>query len=125
MRTMSLKLNTYVKSVGVINNNLEKFFLDIIFWSFGVLALLYVVFLGNMVKNIVERRSLEVDTRSLSTEVRDLELTYLSMSNNIDLNLSHSLGFKEAQTTFASRKSLGLIPQNEPFGNIKIAQNEL
>lgn len=125
MRQISSKLNIYLKSVGVINNNIEKFILNIILLSFGALAFAYILFLGNMVTNIIERRGLEVNIRTLSSEVRDLELTYLSMSNNIDLSLSHSLGFKEAKTTFATRKSLGLRFPNESFGNIKIAPNDL
>lgn len=96
----------YMKSVNVINNN-EKLVLNIIFGSFGLLALLYVLFLGTMVKDIIERRSFEADARTLSSEVRDLEVTYLAMSNNVDLALSHSLGFKEAKTVFTTRKSIG------------------
>ena len=107
-----------------INNNIEKLILKIILWSFALLALLYVIFLGNMVSDIAERRSLESVARTLSSEVGNLELTYLSMSNNVDITLSHSLGFKETKATFTTRKSLGLN-SSEPSGNIKIAQNEL
>lgn len=92
--------------------------MNIIFWSFGTLALLYVLLLGNMVRNIVERRSLETGMRALSSEVGNLELAYLSASNSVDLNFSHSLGFKETKTIYATRKSLG-------FGNVKVLQNEI
>lgn len=109
----------YVRSVNVINNNIEKTVLNLILGSFGVLALLYLFFLGNMVMNIVERKGLEVDLRSLSNEVRSLELTYLSMSSHVDLPLSYSLGFKETKANFAIRKSLGSAPA------LKIAQNDL
>lgn len=98
--------------------NNERLILNVLFWSFGVLALLYVFLLGNMVRNIVERRNLETNMRLLSNEVNNLELTYLSESKNIDLNFSHSLGFKEAKTIYATRKPLG-------FGNVKLAQNEI
>ena len=111
----------------------EKLILNIIFCSFGALALLYVLFLGNMVGNIIERRSLEANARALSNEVKDLELTYLSMSNNVDLAFSRSMGFQETKITFATRKPLsyrstGEVPglrQNKPFGGIKIIQNDL
>ena len=132
----------YIKRVNVINNNIEKLILYIIFCSFGALALLYVLFLGNMVGNIIERRSLEANARALSNEVKDLELTYLSMSNNVDLAFSHSMGFQETKITFVTRKplsyrstlersptgELGEVPdfrQNEPFGGIKITPNDL
>ena len=124
MRQMTLKFNTYVKSVNIINNGAEKIIFNVIIWSFGILALFYVVFLGNMVKNIVERKSLETNALTLSSEVRDLELTYLSMSNNVDLAFSYSKGFKEIQATFATHKSLGLI-SNSGLDNVKTAKNDL
>ena len=108
MRAISSKLYIYIKGIDIINNNIEKLTLNFIFVSFGALALLYVLFLGNTVKNIVERKSLETEARTLSAEVRDLELTYLSLSNNIDLPLSYSMGFKEVKANFATRKALGL-----------------
>lgn len=108
-----------MNGVSLVNNNIERLVLNIILCSFGVLSILYILFLGNMVNNIIERRSLEADARVLSGEVGNLGLTYLSMSSNVDLELSHSLGFKEAKTTFATRKSLGLQP------SIKTSQNDL
>ncbi len=114
MRAISSKLNTYVRSVSLINNNIEKFALHFILWSFGALALLYILFLGNMVKNIIERRSFEAQARSLSSEVRDLELTYLSMSSDVNLAFSYKMGFKDTKATFATRKALGFrsLPNN-------------
>ena len=111
----------------------EKLILNIIFCSFGALAFLYVLFLGNMVGNIIERRSLETNARALASEVKNLELTYLSMSNNVDLALSHSMGFQETKITFATRKSLSYgstgealgLRQSESFGGMKITQNGL
>ncbi|OGI60057.1 hypothetical protein A2641_02700 [Candidatus Nomurabacteria bacterium RIFCSPHIGHO2_01_FULL_37_25] len=129
MKTISSKLNMYIEKVSVINNNIEKLILNLIFCSFGAFALLYVLFLGNMVHNIIERRSLEANARGLSNEVRDLELTYLSMSSNVDLALSHSLGFKETKTIFATRKPLTYgytgFRQGESFGGVKAIQNDL
>lgn len=120
MRTMTLKLNTYVKSVSLINNNIEKLVLNFIIWSFGVLAFLYIFFLGNMVSNIVERRSLEKEALALSAEVSGMELTYLSIWNNVDFNFSRSLGFGEAKAVFATRKSIGLRLEEVPkWGVIK------
>jgi len=120
---MSLKFNSYIKSVSVINNNIEKLALNFILWSFLALSILYVLFLGNMVSNIVERRSLEKEALALTSEVGEFELTYLSMSNNIDYSLSKSLGFKETKAIFAKRKSIGL--RTEPSSPIKISKNDL
>jgi len=124
MRAISLKLNKYVKSVSLINNNIEKSLFNFIVWSFGAILILYLVFLGNMVKNIVERRSFEARLGPLSNEVSSLELTYLSMSNNIDLNLAYSMGFKETKINFATRKFIGLRPALDS-GTMGATQNDL
>jgi len=115
----------YMARVGVINHNIEKIVLRIILWSTLALAILYAVFLCNMVKNIVERKSLEARERVLSSEVGDLELTYLSLSNKIDLPLSKTLGFKETKPAFATRKSLGLLNHTSPLSNVKTVQNDI
>ena len=130
MKTISSKLNMYVTGVSVVNNNIEKLLFNIILCFFGVLALLYFLFLGNMVKNIIERKSFEANASTLSNQVRDLELTYLSMSNNIDLPLSYSMGFQETKTVFATRKALGYKPADEvlngaSFNNVKTVQNDI
>lgn len=119
MRQLSLKMKMHIGNLGVINNNAEKFILNILLWSFGALAIWYVLILGNMVSDIIQRKNLESRARVLSNEVSDLELAYFSLSNNIDLNFSHSLGFKETNVKFATRKSLGSL------GHIKISQNEI
>ena len=117
MRQASLKLKSYARNVSIVDNgNLQKRILNMMLWMFGILAFCYLFFLGNMVFNIVERKSLEGYALALSKEVGDLELEYLSASQKVDLTLAHSLGFKEIQTKFATRKALG---------SISIAKNEI
>ncbi len=106
MREMSLKLKRYASNINIINNNAQMLMLRVVLFSFGALALSYVLILGNIVFNIVERKTAETKVRALSSIVGDLELQYLDMSNNIDLNLSKEMGFKEINATFATRKSL-------------------
>ena len=146
MKQASLKFKMYAGSASIINNDVERLALHFILWSFGALALFYVLLLGNMVFNIVERRSLEISARSLEGEVRNLELAYLSASNNVDLVLSQSLGFREAKANFATRKSLGYrptlgrspmgepgeafgslgrSPMGESLGSVKMFQNDI
>ena|SRR3989344_9306743 len=128
MRQISSKFNIYVKNVSIVNNNLERHIFNFIVWSFGALLLSYVLFLGNMVTNIIERKNLETRARILSSEVRDLELAYLSISGSVDLAFSYSKGFKEAKTTFVTRKSLGLnsdFNSYKSFDPEKALQNDL
>lgn len=122
MKAIGIKINTYIRESNVINTNeIERLALRFIFWSFGVLAILYVVLLGNMVQNIVARKNSEMAAQNLSNDVSTLELQYLSLSNNIDLNLSHSLGFQEAKPTFATRRYVGLMSTDSAKAN----QNDL
>ncbi|PIP69209.1 hypothetical protein CO033_00470 [Candidatus Nomurabacteria bacterium CG_4_9_14_0_2_um_filter_32_10] len=117
MRQASLKLKSYAGNVNIIDNgNLQKRILNMMLWMLGILALSYVFFLGNIVFNIVERKTLEVYAHTLSNDVGNLELEYLSLSQKVDLNLAYSLGFKEIKTKFATRKTLG---------SISIAENEI
>ena len=76
---------------------MQKRILNFMLWTLGVLILGYVLLLGNMVFNIVERKALEGRALTLSNEVGNLELEYLSVSQKVDLNLAYSLGFKETK----------------------------
>jgi hypothetical protein len=117
MKAIAIKIKTYTGGVNIIDNNdLRKRIFSFMLMGLGALALCYVFLLGSMVFNIIERKGLEADARVLSNEVGDLELNYLSLSNKIDLNLSHSLGFNETHAIFSTRQSLG---------SLKIANNEL
>jgi hypothetical protein len=119
MREASLKIKKYAANVNIINNNSESFVLRAILFAFGALALWYVLILGNIVFNIIERKTAEAAVRVLVSDVSDLELDYLALSNNVDLEMSHSLGFKEVKPKFAVRKSLGSL------GSLSMARNEI
>jgi len=115
---MTLQLKTRIRNVDITNNNIEvqKIILNAMFSILGGLALLYVFILGNMVFDIIQRKALEKEVLALSAEVGNLELSYLSSLDSIDLALSSSMGFKETKATFAVRKSLG---------SLKLANNEI
>lgn len=118
MRQATLQLKTRIQNVNITNNNIEieKIILNTMIAIFAALAFWYVLILGNMVFDIVQRKTFEKEALTLSSEVGNLELSYLSISNSVDLALSSSMGFKEAKATFATRKSLG---------SLKLASNEI
>lgn len=110
MKKTAQKIKNYASSVDIVNNdNLEKRILNILLYSFGVLMFLYVLILGNITFNVVARQSLGTQVKNLSNEVGDLELKYLSASNKVDMAMSFGMGFKEGNTNFAVRKSLGSL----------------
>ena len=120
MRQASSKINKYSKSSQIVDNsNLRVRILHSLVASLGFLAFGYVLILGSMVFNIVERKSLEFEARNLTNEVGEMQLQYFSMSNNVDLAMGYALGFKESKVTFATRKEVGSL---DP---IKVAQNDL
>jgi hypothetical protein len=118
MRQATLKLKTSIQNVNIIQNNVDvqKVIFNTMLSLLAALALWYVLILGSTVFNIIERKTLEKEALTLGNEVGNLELSYLSLSNSVDLTLSSSMGFKETKATFATRKSLG---------SLKITNNEI
>jgi hypothetical protein len=118
MKQASLKLKMGIKNANIMSDNIQvrRIILNIMFSILAALALWYILILGNMVFNIIQRRTLEKEALLLGNKVGNLELSYLSVSKSVDLPLSLSLGFQETKATFATRKSLGIL---------KLAQNEI
>ena len=126
MKQTSLKIKNYTANVNVIDYDVKKRLLHFLLIVLGVLALSYVFILTNMVWSVVERRALTNEVQLLSSEVGDLELKYLSLSNSIDTTLSSSMGFKEIiKPNFATRKSLVRVNFNDGLNNIKLVKNEI
>lgn len=98
------------------NDSARRRALNIMLLFLGALAFCYILLLGDIIFNIIERRALEADARIISNEVAGLELQYLSASDTIDLALAKSMGFQETKAKFAVRRTLG---------SIKLAKNEL
>ena len=111
MRQASLNFKMNMSKVNITNNNMEvnRLVLHSLLLAIGFLAVVYILILGNMVFDIVGRKALEKEMLALSTEVSQLELSYLSMTGSLDMAASSKMGFKEAQSTFATRKSLGSL----------------
>jgi len=126
MRQATLQLKTRIQNVNIMNNNIEveKNILKTMLFILATLAIFYMLILGSMVFNIIERRTLEKEMLTLSNEVGNLEVSYLAVSSSIDMDLSSAMGFKETKATFATRKFLGFNSSGN-FGNVKLADNEI
>jgi hypothetical protein len=111
MKYATQQIRTRIQNVNITNNNIEvnRIILNTMLLVFGALAILYFFILGNMVFNIVQRKNLEKEALTLSSQVGNLELSYLSVSNSVDVALSSSMGFKATQVNYAVRKSLGTL----------------
>ena len=113
MTTQSLKLKTNI----INNSDLQRRIFRSMIYSISFLCLCYVLILGNMVYNIIARKNIETQSRSLSTEVSTLELHYLALSGKVDLKMAYTMGFKETNKSFAKRQN--------SLGSIIVAKNEL
>ncbi len=117
MNTASIKIKSYVDSAKNIDgSNLQARILDTMLFTIVILAIFYFLFLANMIWNIVERKSLENYASALSSEVGELELEYIALSERVDLSFAHSLGFEETEAKFANRKA---------FGSVGMVNNEI
>lgn len=127
MKQASLKFKTSMENVNIMSNNVEvrKIVLNTMLAILFALAFWYVLIIGNMTFDIVERRVLEKEALALSNEIGNLELSYLSISNSLDLSLSHSMGFKETKATFATRKALGYNSALGALDSLKLGKNEI
>ncbi len=127
MKQASLKFKRYASHIYGIDN-IEKIMLRAVLFAFGLLAIWYTLLIGNIVFNIAERKTIETKVRALTSEVGDLELEYLAISNGIDLNFSYAMGFKEINAKFATRKSLdavGMNSSNSGALSVNLAKNEI
>ena len=87
MKQASLQIKTSIKNATVLNNiDAQKIIFNLIISVFVALSIFYVVILGNMVANIVQRRTLQKEATALSDQVNSLELSYLSISGGVNLS---------------------------------------
>lgn len=108
------------------NVEVERIVLNIMLSILVALAFWYVFILGSMVFNIVERSALQKSALTLSNDVGSLELSYLSVSSNVNMALSSSMGYKETKVTFfATRKALGLGLTPGLLPGVKSDKNEI
>ncbi|PCI20016.1 hypothetical protein COB64_02910 [Candidatus Wolfebacteria bacterium] len=103
MRTHTIKTTTLK-----INLTQFKKRLFIVLSFFVVLfAVTYMFLIASSVGNIVERKNLENEVRSITSTIGELELEYLSITNTIDIKYAKTLGFVEPSSTYyASRATL-------------------
>ena len=102
MITHKIKFNTAVAD----NSHLQKRLFWAVTGTFMILLAFYIFFVSQTVFNIVARRSAESEIRTIASNTSNLEVEYMSLSKNIDLNLASSLGFNESRNIyFASRRS--------------------
>lgn len=82
-----------------------------IFWSFVAFAVFlsasYLYFVNRTVVNAVERQNIEKEIILISSQISDLEESYLGLKNKINLDYAFSKGFiKVSNEKYVSAKTL-------------------
>lgn len=90
-------------------NNIEKNMFTILTAGIFLSMFLYVYFISTSVVNVVQRKSIEVETQMLSSGVGELESEYISLSKNITPEYARSIGFNDPKNvSFAYTKSFAV-----------------
>ncbi|MFA5933970.1 MAG: hypothetical protein WC795_01990 [Candidatus Paceibacterota bacterium] len=110
-----MTVQTIVAQTNIINNNnLPQRLFYLMFGVCIVLSFVYVYLIGSIIFNVLERKSVENQVRTIRSAVGNLELDYLSQNKTVDLSYAKSLGFEEPKNLyFASRKSLVTLRNEE------------
>jgi len=104
MRAAAIKLKNYARDASETLENRRRI-LRLLVVALAALGICYLSFLSITVWNIVERRALDARARELTNSVGELEVSYFSALQAVDLPLSERLGFFEVKPKFLTRKS--------------------
>lgn len=86
------------------NINTQMMLFRVLIIGSALLFVVYIYLVGSITFNVIARKSLENTVVTLTSQVNNLELTYLSSINKIDKNYALSKGFVEVhQNIFAAR----------------------
>jgi len=73
------------------------FFISLI--CLGLLFLLYAYFVNQTIINVVAREKIEKDIADVSGEIGDTEFDYMTLRNNLTLDVAYAKGFKDTEVT--------------------------
>lgn len=109
-----MTINKIKINARTINRHLDKRMFLVVSSAFCLLLFLYVYFVGSTVFNIVGRKSAENEMRALSSSISDMEIEYISLAKNIDLNMAKTLGFNEPKDVYFAARTpvVGAISQS-------------
>lgn len=120
MKDINTRLKKYSENVNVVvinDGNLRKKIIKFLIIAIVLLSVFYLLIFANMMSDVLSRKNSEIKIRNLTNEVNSLEAEYILASSNIDLNLSKSMGFVEAKTSFITYKTVSVLKN--------LAQNEI
>ena len=75
------------------NMNTQKMLFRVLIISLVVISAVYMYLIGSITFNIIARKSLETTVGTLTSQVNQLEITYLNNINKTDKTYAQSKGF--------------------------------
>lgn len=88
----------------VENSNTRRIIFRILLGSLLSLSVVYIYIIGSITFNVVARKSLDTTAKILNSNISQLELTYLSETNNVNKTLATSLGFADTNTSIFAKR---------------------
>ncbi len=98
---------TKEKISEIFNGSFEHLVRSMIISSI-VLFFVYVVFVGLITFSVVNRKTVEGQTKQLRSDIASLELSYLAQANNIDMAYVQTLGYTEVKNPIYTNRTEGL-----------------
>lgn len=90
----------------VENSYIQRAILRVLVGLLIILSVVYAYLIGSITFNVLARKTLEGTVRTLSSNISNLELTYLGTANKINKDFALSKGFVEVNNNiFATRGS--------------------
>ncbi len=89
----------------------KQFKLERQIWSlagvFGVLVASYLILVGTTVYHTLERQRAEKQISKITSELSEMEFSYLELKAKINPELARSLGFVEVENVVIAKKNAG------------------
>lgn len=83
----------------VLELNRERTIFWLLIGTLFISMCFYIYFINITVHNVVAREHLEQEASQLTLYIGNKEFEYISKRNTINVDMAHTLGFKEAKVT--------------------------
>ncbi len=95
-------------------NIAEKKMFAVLLASIVLSVFLYIFFIGVMSVSAAQRGGIEIQVRTTSSYISELESEYMSLENNITLSYAYKMGFNDPkEIAFATRKTFAVNFKND------------
>ena len=109
------------KTTNLKNRNLNLIVSKMVYpvWGiFGLVCLSYLFFLGNTIFNVIGQKNYEGESLMVRSEIGQLELSYLNLSDSFNLSFAKSIGFSEPKSIYFTGRTSAVAVSNIVAQNV-------